>query len=282
MSDSRTDTVPIASGGSGIGDAPAGRGAALSLVMPCYNEEAIVGQTVRRILAAFDRAGSRVELVTVDNGSTDRTGEILAGLAREDARVVVYRVEHNVGYGNGVLSGLPHCSAPWIGIVPADGQVDAEDIVRLYEDAVASGEAVLAKARRRFRMDGLARKFVSVAYNLFFRTLWRRVDSLDINGLPKIMPREVLRRMALSSRQWFLDPEIMIKSQYLGVRVLEYNVFARMRGSGLSHVRASTCWEFFVSLLRYRFSGELRAWRRSIPRDPIPVPPAAGVIAEGK
>jgi glycosyltransferase involved in cell wall biosynthesis len=281
MSDSRTDTAPRAPEAHGHAGDPRRGGPALSLVMPCYNEDAIVGQTVRRILAAFDRAGIPLELVTVDNGSADRTGEILAALARDDARVMPRRVERNVGYGNGVLSGLPHCRAPWIGIVPADGQVDAEDIVRLYEDAVASGEVVLAKARRRFRMDGLARKFVSVAYNVFFRVLWRGVDSLDINGLPKIMPHEVVRRMALSSRQWFLDPEIMIKSQYLGIRVLEYNVFARMRGSGLSHVRVSTCWEFFVSLLRYRFSGELRAWRRSIPREPIPVPPV-GAIAEGR
>ena len=71
--------------------------------------------------------------------------------------------------------------------------------------------------------------------------------------------------MRLTSRQWFLDPEIMIKGHYMGVPVLEYNVFARMRGSGLSHVRASTCWEFFRSLLRYRFSRELSAWRADAP-----------------
>jgi hypothetical protein len=149
-------------------------------------------------------------------------------------------------------------------VIPADGQVDAEDAVRLYEDAVQCGMPVIAKARRRFRMDGFPRKLVSIGYNVFFRSLWPGVESLDINGLPKIMPREVVARMALTSRQWFLDPEIMIKAHYLGIRVLEYNVFARMRGSGLSHVRASTCWEFFTSLLRYRFSAELARWRREV------------------
>jgi dolichol-phosphate mannosyltransferase len=250
--------------------------------MPCYDEEAIVSQTVRRILGAFDRAGVDLEIVAVDNGSRDRTGALLAELSREDSRVLPVRVEQNIGYGNGVLTGFPHCRGAWIGVVPADGQVDAEDIVRLYEDAVASGEQVLAKARRRFRMDGLARKFVSVAYNLFFRMLWRRVDSLDINGLPKILPRPVVERMALTSRQWFLDPEIMIKAHYLGIRVLEYNVFARMRGSGLSHVRASTCWEFFVALLRYRFSGELRAWRLSLEQEPASARSAPRAMVGGK
>lgn len=234
---------------------------AISLVMPCYNEEAIVAQTVRRVLGAFDRAEIPMELVAVDNGSKDRTGAILRELAAEHPSISVHRVEVNIGYGNGILSGIPLCSADWIGVIPADGQVDAEDAVRLFEDAVACGEPVMAKARRRFRMDGPARKFVSIAYNLFFRSLWPGVESLDINGLPKIMPRDVVQRMQLTSRQWFLDPEIMIKAHYLGVRVLEYNVFARMRGSGLSHVRASTCWEFFTALLKYRFSGELARWR---------------------
>jgi hypothetical protein len=77
--------------------------------------------------------------------------------------------------------------------------------------------------------------------------------------------------MQLTSRQWFLDPEIMIKAHYLGVRVLEYNVFARMRGSGLSHVRASTCWEFLTALLRYRFSGELSRWRAALGKPAAPV-----------
>ncbi len=235
----------------------------LSLVMPCYNEEAIVAQTIKRVLVAFERADIALELIAVDNGSRDRTGALIRQLMETHANIQLHRVDVNVGYGNGILAGFPFCSAPWVGVIPADGQVDAEDAVRLFEDAVASGEPVIAKARRRFRMDGAARKFVSIGYNVFFRALWPGVESLDINGLPKIMPREVVRRMALTSRQWFLDPEIMIKAHYLGVRVLEYNVFARMRGSGLSHVRAMTCWEFFRSLLRYRFSSELSQWRKA-------------------
>ena len=233
----------------------------LSLVMPCYNEEAGVAQTVRRTLQAFERAEIALEIVAVDNGSSDRTGEVLRGLAAAHPCILVHRVEVNEGYGNGVLAGLPRCTAPWVGIVPADGQVDAEDAVRLFEDALATREPVLAKARRRFRMDGWKRKLVSIGYNAFFRALWPGIDSLDINGLPKIMPRELVVRMALSSRQWLLDPEIMIKAHLLGVRVLEYNVFARMRGTGLSHVRAATCWEFFRGVLRFRFSAELRRWR---------------------
>ncbi|MGH9962758.1 MAG: glycosyltransferase family 2 protein [Pyrinomonadaceae bacterium] len=236
----------------------------ISFVVPCYNEEAIIGYTIPRLLSAFSRAGYSLELVIVDNGSWDRTGEIIKRLAAKNPSVVHHRVEKNEGYGNGVLSGFALCNAPWIGSIPADGQVDAEDVVRLYEAVVASDGYVLAKVRRRFRMDGLWRKIVSAGYNMFVRLLWPRLGSIDINGSPKIIPRESLAAMRHKSKGWFLDPEIMIKANYMGLRVLEFNVFGRLRGNGLSHVRIGTCWEFFRNLLIFRFSPEMSQWKQGV------------------
>lgn len=252
----------------------------VSIVMPCYNEASIVEYTVRRLVAAFTDRSWRLELVTVDNGSSDGTGEILARLQRELPGVVPYRVERNQGYGHGVLAGLPQCRADWVGILPADGQVDAEDVVRLFEAVVASDGWVLAKVRRRFRMDGLWRKVVSVLYNLFVLALWPRLGSIDVNGSPKLFPRRAYEAMDLQSRDWLLDPEIMIKAHRLGLAVLELNVFARMRGNGLSHVRAATCWQFLHRLVAFRCSGVFSAWERSI-RDAVPHP-KAGPVAAGE
>lgn len=234
----------------------------LSMVMPAYNEEEVVGPTVSRLFQAFEKAGYRLELIAVDNGSTDRTGEVLRGLAPKHPGLVIHRVDVNEGYGNGILSGIPRAAAEWVGMIPADGQVDAEDVVRLYESAAATNGNVVAKVRRRFRMDGPLRKLVSIAYNGFVLLLWPALGTLDVNGSPKLLQRERLAAMRLTSKRWFLDPELMIKAHYLGMRVLELNVFARMRGSGLSHVRATTCWEFFRELLVYRFGGVMARWRR--------------------
>ena len=237
--------------------------------MPCYNEAEAVGYSIPQILSVFEKAGHRLQLVAVDNGSSDGTGEIINRMAAKYSSLVPHRVEENQGYGYGVLSGIPLCTAPWVGIIPADGQVDAEDVVRLYEAVAATNGQVLGKVRRRFRMDGIRRKMISIAYNLFVRMLWPRLRSIDINGSPKILPRNILLAMRLESKEWFLDPEIVIKSHYLGVRVLEFNVFARMRGTGLSHVRLSACWEFFWKLLYYRFSRELLRWRQEVKKTPL-------------
>jgi hypothetical protein len=115
--------------------------------------------------------------------------------------------------------------------------------------------------RRRFRMDGFIRKLISIGYNAYVLMLWPGIGSVDINGNPLMLPRDVIEKMKLESTDWLLDPEMLIKAYYLDVRVLELNVFARMRGSGLSHVRASTCWSFFWQLLQFRFTGRLAAWR---------------------
>jgi glycosyltransferase involved in cell wall biosynthesis len=235
----------------------------ISLIMPCYNEEESIPYSVPRLIRAFEREHYQLQLVTVDNGSRDRTWELIGKFQEEfPGRITPVRVEKNIGFGNGILSGIPHASAPWVGTVAADGQVDPEDLVRLFEAATATDGLILAKVRRRFRMDGFLRKIISICYNGFVWSLWPRLGSLDVNGQPRLMRREVLHAMRLSSTNWLLDPEMLVKAHYLGVRVLELNVFARMRGNGLSHVRLSTCWEFFIHLLRMRFSNELAEWRK--------------------
>lgn len=237
----------------------------LSLIMPCYNEQEVLPYTIPQLVQAFERAGHRFELVACDNGSTDRTGAIIKEFAARGLPVVPHRIEVNAGYGNGIIQSIAVCSGTWIGTVAADGQVDAEDVARLFEVLKHTDGNVLGKVRRRFRMDGLRRKIVSVLYNAFVRVLWPRLGSIDVNGMPKMLHRNVLAAMQLESKDWFLDPEMVIKAHYLGVRILEMNVFARMRSHGLSHVRASACIEFAVHLLRYRFGAGLSAWRVNRP-----------------
>jgi len=245
----------------------------LSLIVPCYNEQDVIPYTIPQLVQEFARAGHRIELVACDNGSVDRTGEIIAGFVASGLPVVGCRVERNEGYGNGILRSIPVCRGRWIGIIAADGQVDAEDAVRLFTIVKQTDGRVLGKVRRRFRMDGWRRKIVSVLYNALVSMLWPRLGSIDVNGLPKIVHRDVIAAMRLESKNWFLDPEIMIKAHYLGVRVLEMNVFARMRSNGLSHVRPSACVEFLVNLLRFRFGGALSEWRRTaVARPPVEKP----------
>ena len=235
----------------------------ISLIMPCYNEEESIPYSVPRLLRAFEREGYRLQLITVDNGSRDRTWSLIQEFAAKHPQITPVQVQVNIGFGNGILQGISAASAAWVGTVAADGQVDPEDLVRLFEAATATDGMIIAKVRRRFRMDGFIRKIISIGYNGFVWSLWPNLGSLDVNGQPRLMRREVLQAMKLQSTNWLIDPEMLVKAHHLGVRVFELNVFARMRGNGLSHVRASTCWEFFTHLVKMRFSNQLAEWKKT-------------------
>ena len=163
------------------------------------------------------------------------------------------RVDVNQGYGHGILAGFPRASAPWVGMINADGQVDPHDVVKLFEVTRRVKPPALLKVRRRFRMDGFKRKVVSVLYNGVANLLFLGLGSIDVNGNPKLLPRELLQKMELRSKDWFIDAEILIKAKRLGVKVIEVNVFGHMREGGSSNVHASTCFEFLRNLLRARF-----------------------------
>jgi glycosyltransferase involved in cell wall biosynthesis len=257
--------------------------AAVSLVMPCFNEEACLGQTARDLLDAFDRASVPLELVLVDNGSRDRTGFIIDELIALGRPVVKVTVPVNMGYGNGVIEGLKACTAPFVGYTCADGQLAAEEAVRTYREAQSAGVPAMAKVRRRFRKDSWRRKLVSILYNFGMQFVFGWLGSIDLNASPKVFPREALASMQLKSKDWFLDPELMIKAKHVGLKILERDAEGLPRAGGKSNVRYSTCLQFMKNIARYRFGGEFRAWKRSVQRlDRSDVRPAAAPQPEGR
>ncbi len=234
--------------------------------MPCYNEADCLRETAGEIINAFAQAQIPLQLVLVENGSLDGTGKVIDALIAEGNPVTKVHVPVNQGYGNGVLEGLRRCDAPMVGITCADGQVAADVAVATYKQARATARPTLAKVRRRFRQDSWRRKVVSVIYNLGMQLAFGWLGSIDLNGSPKVMPRDVYEAMDLKSKDWFLDPEIMIKAKYLGVRVFEHDAEGLSRRGGKSNVRAATILNFLKNIAAYRFGGELREWKKSARR----------------
>jgi glycosyltransferase involved in cell wall biosynthesis len=230
----------------------------LSLIIPCYNEEDSVRNTVVRLAQAFRAHDIDVELVLVDNGSNDQTAVVIDQLIQEGLPVVKAVVEHNEGYGNGILQGLPVCRGDLIGFMCADEQVEAVDAVKLCQIARNSRSPKLFKVRRRFRLDGPLRRVISALYNLIANALFGELGTMDINANPKLISRHYIELMNLESKDWFLDAEVLIKAKLLGLPVFEMNVFSHMRAEGRSNVRPVTCMEFLVNLLKYRLSGHYK------------------------
>lgn len=234
----------------------------LSLIMPAYNEVGSLRTTVLQLLEKLDQDGIAFELLLVDNGSEDGTGDVIEELRALDCRIRAVKVPVNRGFGWGVLSGLREASGNTFGYLASDGQVAPEDVVRVYREFISHSPDI-AKVWREVRRDGRLRKLQSLGFNFLMRLCFG-TRSWDINGSPKIMDRQTLKKLSPVSRDWFLDAEIMIKAHRLGLSVSEVPICFREREAGESNISMMAVIEFLKDILRYRFGKELESWSESL------------------
>jgi polyisoprenyl-phosphate glycosyltransferase len=99
--------------------------------VPCFNEEQVVRETTRRLLATAEESGMNVEIVYVDDGSVDGTADILRQLHAADSRVKVLRLSRNFGHQFAITAGLEHASGDAVVLIDADLQDPPEVILQM-------------------------------------------------------------------------------------------------------------------------------------------------------
>lgn len=230
-----------------------------SLALPFYNEELNIVPVISTLTDALETARLDFQLVLVNNGSNDRTQELISDLVASDSRLKFVKVAKNLGYGWGVSRGLKVAEGAWIGFMDGDAQIAPVDVVRFLESV--SNDYDMVKVRRSDRHDGIIRSSISEVYIIFFSLLFG-ISIYDINAKPVIFKRELLDTFKLTSRDWFIDAELMLKFDYLGLRIWEVPVLFRKRRAGRSHVKPATVIEFLFNIARYRFGKELKQWKK--------------------
>jgi glycosyltransferase involved in cell wall biosynthesis len=225
-----------------------------SLVLPFYNEEANVDRVLSGLENALNKENIEAyEIVAVDNGSRDRTGELLRQKAGANPRIRIVTVYPNRGKGWGILQGLAEAQGDWVGFCDADGQIAPEDVVAVWRKAAAE-DLDLCKVNRVVRQDGFERRVISWFFNTLCRVLFG-VKDRDVNGTPKLLKRGVLPKLAIGSRDWFIDCEIMIKAARLALKTGGVDVRFLARPAGSSNVNYRTVLEFLKNMLVYRLKG---------------------------
>lgn len=179
------------------------RKALLSVVVPCFNEEAVLGLTHRRLLESLGADASfDLEIVYVNDGSRDRTEDMLFDLADRDARVKVVSFARNFGHQPAVSAGLRYATGDAVAVIDADLQDPPEVILRLMEKWREGYDVV--NAVRESRKEGVAKRF---AYALFYR-VYRWLASIDVpldSGDFALMDRRVVEVMnALPEKNRFV------------------------------------------------------------------------------
>ena len=222
----------------------------LSIAIPFYNEAPNVLAVLEDHVATLEVARLSFEIVAVNNGSLDATGDLIESMRRRDGRIIPVTILQNRGYGFGILQGLKQCRGEVLGYTWGDGQVLAADLLRVYE-ALKAQQAHLAKAWRIERHDGLYRLIQTKCYSIVFALLFGR-GIRDPNGCPKLFLRTAYDRIAPASTDWLLDPEIMIKARRLDYEIVQVPVVFHRRKNARSKVNHFTAIGFFFELLKIR------------------------------
>ena len=226
----------------------------LSAIVLCYRAESSIIQVVEPLYEQLSTAGVPFELVLVanyDEGRPDSTPAIVQEFAHARPCVRTLHQPKQGGMGWDMRCGLSAADGEYCVIIDGDAQNPVEDVLRAYRELKRLGADVV-KGRRIARFDGPYRRLISIVYNLGFRILFG-THLWDINGKPKGMTRSALERMKLLSDDWFIDAEIVLEAQRLGMRIVELPVIFRENEARASFVRGSAIVEFLTNMLRYRF-----------------------------
>jgi glycosyltransferase involved in cell wall biosynthesis len=228
----------------------------ISVFLPSHNEEGNVERVVRSYLAECPRVTDNFEVIVVDDGGRDRTGEIAERLAAEDSHVKVVRHPVNRGYGGAVISGIRAATQPYVLLCDGDGQFDPADLERLTPFVP---EFDVVAGRRAHRADPLMRRVNGKAWTLLVDTLLGITIS-DIDCGFKLFKREKLDGMELRAHGAMISTELMARLAGRGAKVKEVDVrhLPRLTGeqSGANLKVVARAFKELIALYR-----ELRAER---------------------
>ena len=200
----------------------------ISVFLPCHNEEGNIERVAVGLEAELPGLAERYEIVIVDDGSRDRTGEIADRLAAANPHLKVVHHPVNRGYGGAVISGIRACTQPWVVLCDGDGQFAAADIGRL---AAKVPEYDVVVGHRAHRADPLMRRINGKAWTVLMRLLLGiRISDIDC-GL-KLFRRDLLDGIDMQAKGAMISAELMAQLAGRGAKVCEVDVSHLPRVTG--------------------------------------------------
>jgi glycosyltransferase involved in cell wall biosynthesis len=231
----------------------------LSVLVPVYNERRTMGEILRRMRRVDLPAGLDVEIVVVDDGSTDGTAEVLAAV--EDSTVRVLRHDVNRGKSACIRTALAHARGDAVLVQDADLEYDPADWPALLAPLLA-GRAQVVYGSRFLGARGtttywthLGNRFISLVADVLYNT-----SLSDVETCYKLFDRSVLDAITIESDGFDFEPEVTAKLLRRGVRIFEVPISfsGRVAGEGRKFAARDSV-RALATLVRYRFTPEGRS-----------------------
>jgi len=202
---------------------------ALSIIIPCYNEELSIPKLIDNCLSIIS---DDIEIIIVDNGSIDDT---FKELNKSDIpnNIMPIRIDKNIGYGNGIMSGLNRANGDVLSWTHADLQTDLSDIIRGYtihkKELLNKTCVVKGKRKKRNLFDAFF-TFLMGLYCSILLGKWL----YDINAQPKIFHRSFLEKFEKAPLDFSLDLYVLYFFSLNKINIKSIPVFFNKRQYGVS------------------------------------------------
>lgn len=192
----------------------------LSIVIPAYNEAANIVGVLQTVSGVALKWRVDYEIILVNDGSQDRTGIIARELGLQIPNFRLVEHYPNRGYGGALKAGFAAATKEWITFIPADGQFDFSEILRLID---LTPEFDVICGYRVNRQDPFIRKVNAFGWNMLIRLLFGRLCR-DIDCGFKLIRAEVLAQIDLESNGAMVDTELLAAAKTRGYRITDVPV----------------------------------------------------------
>ncbi len=201
----------------------------LSIFFPFYNEEANIAAQAKDALKIAPNFAQKWEIILVNDGSADKTGQIAQELAQKYPGVRAVSHPQNRGYGAAVKTGLKKSHYDWIFFSDGDRQFNLKELEKLVEK---SDQADLVIGYRQKRADSFIRLANAKLFNFLIRILFG-LKAKDIDCAFKLIKKEVVENIwPLKSDGALVSSELLIKAKKKGYKIIEVPVSHRPRQAG--------------------------------------------------
>lgn len=203
-----------------------------SIVLPAYNEAENISETVERCVESLSEICPNFEVIVVNDGSSDQTGDIANAAATHDASVVAVHNTPNRGYGGALLAGFAVARGERIFFMDSDGQFDISEIATLLQ-IVESGVSPIAVGYRAKRSDPFMRKLNAWGWKQAAKRIVGLKGIRDIDCAFKLFPVYALRSCSLIAQGASVNVEMLLKFQRMGLHITQVPVkhMPRTKGS---------------------------------------------------
>lgn len=211
----------------------------LSLILPCYNEESLLRESVNNIKATLDAGRLNYEIIFVDDKSVDGTASIIRDLCRKNHNFRYLFHKHNAGRGQTVADGIKAAEGEVTGYIDIDLEVSPiyiPEMVNLIKNDQA--DVVIGQRIYRATLRSILREILSRGYRLLAESLVS-TEGLDTEtGYKFFNRRKILPILRKTQHQhWFWDTEIIVFAKLAGLRMAELPVLFVRRLDKKSSVR---------------------------------------------